>query len=542
MSRLGLAVTRLAIAFATAACVFVGWRALWFLTDDAYIEFRYVANAVAGHGFVWNPPPFRPVEGYTSFLWVLLLKVVWQLTGVDPTKSANPLSLLFGYGTLALAYAFVARMELPSPARRHRLSLAALVLLGTATNRTFLTWLSSGLETALFGFCFTWWIFEGLTPPRLRSERWVARLGAAAALTALARPDGFLAVVGSVALVAFEALRGRIPRKKLAMLAPLAIVVAHVIWRRITYDDWLPNTYYAKNVRPWPESGLKYLTSFVLEYGVWVWLLLALAFFVVVARSAHSEGRAVSDRAHVVIPSLVVIGHVAYYTLIIGGDHFEYRVYSYLVPLLFVSAAWFTAHLFRRPASMVAALAAFIVASYPIAWVHWQQTRDLRTRDETYVLVRPIADVFPAPLRPVVRSWDELQAWLIVRHVGMRHQEHAIFHESVVASLPSRAEGSRISWDGRPVLAWSTVGVVGWVLPHVAIIDQFGLNDRVIARAPPRSTSNANRLMAHDRMPPAGYVVCFRPNVRMVRKQALVVARARPLTDDEIRACESRAW
>jgi len=82
------------------ALVFVGWRLFFFLTDDAFIAFRYVSNSMLGYGFVWNPPPFRPVEGYTSFLWVVLLRLVWSFTGVEPPVAANYLSLLCGYGTL----------------------------------------------------------------------------------------------------------------------------------------------------------------------------------------------------------------------------------------------------------------------------------------------------------------------------------------------------------------------------------------------------------------------------------------------------------
>ena len=35
-----------------AIVTYVGWRQLWFLTDDAYIAFRYVSNAMAGRGLV----------------------------------------------------------------------------------------------------------------------------------------------------------------------------------------------------------------------------------------------------------------------------------------------------------------------------------------------------------------------------------------------------------------------------------------------------------------------------------------------------------
>jgi arabinofuranosyltransferase len=53
----------------------VGRKTFYFLTDDAYIIFRYVSNSVEEYGLVWNPPPFRPVEGYTSFLWAVVLRL-----------------------------------------------------------------------------------------------------------------------------------------------------------------------------------------------------------------------------------------------------------------------------------------------------------------------------------------------------------------------------------------------------------------------------------------------------------------------------------
>ena len=137
---------RLLLAAVVAAIAFVGWRELFFFTDDAFIAFRYASNAIAGHGLTWNPPPFQPVEGYTSFLWVALLALVWQATGVEPPDSSNLLSLVFGCATLLVTYRFLARMRLPEALARHRFALLALVLLGTVSNRTFLTWLSSGLE------------------------------------------------------------------------------------------------------------------------------------------------------------------------------------------------------------------------------------------------------------------------------------------------------------------------------------------------------------------------------------------------------------
>jgi tetratricopeptide (TPR) repeat protein len=151
-------------------------------------------------------------------------------------------------------------------------------------------------------------------------------------------------------------------------------------------------------------------------------------------------------------------------------------------------------------------------------------------------MVRPIALSFPAAIRGPVVLWDELQAWLIPHHVCMRHQEHKVFYQYMIEKLNTREEGARISWDERPVAADSSVGVLGWVLPNVAIIDTAGLNDWVTARTPV-SQSRKLRRMAHDRGAPLRYVDCFRPNV-LYSRPSIVLPRAEPLTDDDIRNCE----
>ena len=43
----------------------LGWMAAsaWFLTDDAFISFRYARNLLEGHGLVFNPGRFTPACG-----------------------------------------------------------------------------------------------------------------------------------------------------------------------------------------------------------------------------------------------------------------------------------------------------------------------------------------------------------------------------------------------------------------------------------------------------------------------------------------------
>jgi arabinofuranosyltransferase len=517
---------------AAAAAAF-GWSLFWFLTDDAFIAFRYTSNLLHGWGLVWNPPPFVPVEGYTSFLWVVLLALVWAVTGVAPPDSANWISLLLGFGTLIQLIRIAERMSLPESFRRHRTALLALALLGTVSNRSFLAWLSSGLETSLFNFLVTSWVYSTLAQARERGPGWITWTCTVAALLALTRPDGMLFCAATGLIVVWDLLRekSRLASRILALL-PLALPVAHLIWRRLTYGVWLPNTYYAKVVGAWPESGARYLLSFAIENGLWVWLLIALV------AVAHEARRLAAPALAPLVAMVALAAHAAYYTFMVGGDHFEYRVYSHLVPLFFVSAVWLAARGLRSPIAAYLALALLVLASWPIPWTHWQQTRLLLTREQTHGLALPIAQHFPAPLRGPVAAWDRLQEWLIAHSVCIRHQEHKIFQQFMSERLPTRQEGSRIGWDDRMVMAAGNIGVLGWVLPEVAILDTSGLTDRIVARTPVEGSRE--RRMAHDRAAPPGYLECFQPNARM--QDGALIFHRRPLSDQAIAGCEAQGW
>ena len=134
---------------------------------------------------------------------------IWAVTGTPPPEAANFASLVLGYATLFVGFRLVARMRLPERLARHRFLFLTLVLLGTITNRTFLTWLSSGLETSLFNFCFTLWIYHALAPRAGRGRSWMFWISLAATLSALTRPDGLLAVVATPVLIGLDVVERR---------------------------------------------------------------------------------------------------------------------------------------------------------------------------------------------------------------------------------------------------------------------------------------------------------------------------------------------
>jgi arabinofuranosyltransferase len=552
---LGSSLVRLLTLVALGAALLIAWRRFWFLTDDAFITFRYIDHHRRGWGYTWNPPPFAPVEGYSNFLWMVLLQGIWATTGASPPASANVVSLLLSFGSVALAFVMAWRMPLPPRWQPLRFWVAVLVLVYAISNRTFVTWTSSGLETALFGFCVALWVLGVLEVGRTRDWRWLLVASVGAATTALTRPDGLLLVLATGALGVYHAgLAGALSRSQPARrtillrtligLSPLLSIAVHLLWRRAYYGMWVPNTFYAKQVSEWPDAGVRYTESFILEYALWAPLLVALVLvgirLVRMEREGLPPGRLVSA-----LPAALIVvtfaAHVVYYTLVIGGDHFEYRVFAYLIIPIGLGLAHVVANLPVRPALGIAVFGLCTAAALPLPWIHYARTCNLNTRGETFKLTVPIADAFPpGPLRGYARAFDQLQRWMQMRHVGTRHQEHKVFFLLQQTLFPPREEGEKISWSERALFDMTTVGVPGWNLPEVAIIDFFGLNDKVVARTPVTSTPPM-RLMAHERNPPPGYIDCFLPNFVLDGPRILPrKPRPTPLTDQVIHDCETR--
>ena len=522
---------RVALCAGAAVALLVGWNVFWFQCDDAYIAFRYVSASQLGWGYTWNPPPFRPVEGYTSFLWVVLLDAVWRVFGAEPPVAANWLALLFSAASLALVVAMVLRLRLSPGLARWRTALLGLVLLGMVSNRTFLAWTSSGLETALFGFLLLLWVALALF--RSGSRGSLAWLSLSAGLLALARPDGLLFAAATAGILLVRtAAAGGVSARALAPALPLLIPVVHVLWRRARVRLLAPEYVLREAGGRLARGGRALLRG-----------VRARVRLLDLARAGAGGGRARARRQRARrAPARLGSGPrspgwwwaprsrctspttpCAWAATISSSGSTSTGCRCCLI-----SFAGIAERAGLSPRRTLAALAAMILLGWPLPWLHWSHTRHLMTRAETFKLHHRVAPHLPAAVRWYGAAWDDLEGWLIRHLVGLRHQEHKIFGELQVARFPARAIGAQISGQGHPVLAYHTVGVPGWVLPNVAILDWFGLNDVVIAHAKPTRATSEERQMAHDRGPPAGYIDCFRPNVFVRKKRGFSSAAARP--------------
>ncbi|MBI4720024.1 MAG: hypothetical protein HY770_02080, partial [Chitinivibrionia bacterium] len=68
----------------------------WMTTkDDAFITFRYARHLAGGHGLVWNIGE-APVEGYTNFLFLVIMSV-FSLFKADLVAAAKIVNLLSAF-------------------------------------------------------------------------------------------------------------------------------------------------------------------------------------------------------------------------------------------------------------------------------------------------------------------------------------------------------------------------------------------------------------------------------------------------------------
>ncbi len=154
------------------------------MLDDSFISFRYAENLVSGHGLVYNPGEI--VEGYTCFLWVILLAIGTAI-GIPAPLFSQILGSLLLIGTVLLifyAYRFIKSID-------SNTSAAAALFLGTCG--IFGPWASSGMEVGMFTFLLLFSILLYIHAGEASNgKRSFALLGILLGTLAMTRPEGIL--------------------------------------------------------------------------------------------------------------------------------------------------------------------------------------------------------------------------------------------------------------------------------------------------------------------------------------------------------------
>lgn len=315
------------------------------LYDDAFISFRYARNLARGDGLVFNVGDI--VEGYTNFLWTVVLAVTIRL-GSDPIVASKILGI--GSGVLVIGATWLIASRLTDGVGLWR-AIPPLLLASTASLPRFAL---SGMET--LGFML--WVSLGLWLESVYRRPLGSAIAALLfAIAAITRPEGALFfIVFTVAtfaeMISLGENRGTVIRALLVRVAVFcSIFLPYYIWRFSFYGYPMPNTFYAKvgglSVAALVR-GLSYLYSemIVLNLPMFLWGTAGLFAF----------------RRKGIRPIAAALLAYSGYLLIIGGD--DWAVFGpRFIMIIFPSLTIFGVLGMRRLLPKTAFVAAILPAA-----------------------------------------------------------------------------------------------------------------------------------------------------------------------------------
>jgi hypothetical protein len=440
-----------AVTLGLTLLAIVALWALWDITiDDAYITFRYSEHLALGHGPTWNVGA-NPVEGYTDFLWMVMLALPARIDPGIVADTAKAVSVVALVLTAVQLLAAVARKTGDRVAGLF--AVLALLLYAPTYVQTV-----AGLETVPFALLVLRIVVVGLDSEsgRLRPA-W--ELPLLTLLAGLMRPEG---VAFGVVTIAYVLLRQpAAQRRRLLAWTALVLVVpgtAYFAWR-LSYYGWpLPNTLYVK------LGGLSAGRHWLV--GVLPLLLGALALWL-------ARWRVLRSPDTWLVVALLVVSVVPYslsQPLMDYAHRFQFHFYPVLCLMLGLSAG----ALRRRWPSRASLVAAGAVAGAAVFGL-FAMSADLllygRDLDRAHVRIGQSLAAAQVPSRDrTLALWDAgaipfYSQWDSLDFVGLSNEEVA--HGADPASVVTRSRPTALilySTDGRrPARYQWTMRVGAWL-------------------------------------------------------------------------------
>lgn len=299
-----------------------------FITDDAFISFRYAYNLASGNGLVWNLNEF--VEGYTNFAWTLLLSIPF-LIGWDVVIFSQLSGIVFF--ALSLLYTYKLASNILGDGRK---SLLCVIILGF--NFTYVSYATGGLETSMQSLLvvLAYYLYFLITAKSKQDNIALIAMSLLLFLSVTTRPDAFIlaaVIFGSIgtSFLLREMNRKRAMRNIVILIFPfLALVSLWVMWKMSYYGDIVPNTFHAK-VRTGGSirQGLYYVGLFFLLYLYVPNLIIHIC---AIRRVYSSNGTLLSMSCFLLLWTL--------YVIYVGGDFMEFRFMAPTLPLFSIIFCW----------------------------------------------------------------------------------------------------------------------------------------------------------------------------------------------------------
>lgn len=306
------------------ALILLAWSNRFF-QDDAFISLRYADNLAHGKGLVWNNG--ERVEGYTNFLWTMILSIPLYLN-LDPVK----FSFVFGICLFVLSLYLTWRL---AGILLHSKHLALLVVLFLGTNHSFSSYATGGMETQLQTCLFlaSLFVFFDSTMKKEWPAASLCLLSVLLSLATLTRLDSALLLVVILPLTLFQIWQRKDNGAQKSLLivylaAPLVVLVgAWLVWKMRFYGSLLPNTFYVKVASMNSlKRGVIYVGLFLYSY----WMIPFPFLFLVFGKRLLLE----SNRVRLLLSIFVILWLI--YVVAIGGDFMEFRFIVPVLPLIFI--------------------------------------------------------------------------------------------------------------------------------------------------------------------------------------------------------------
>lgn len=236
--------------------------------DDAFISFRYAKNLKEGLGLVYNSGEF--VEGFTNFLWTILISVGMNFN-LDPIHISSAFGILFYFLTLVVLYKSGTTIYQIKAGKNYKSFYFPIAFAGYALHAHGQIFATGGLETSLFTFL----ILTGLVF-LLLSDRGLHLLTGffLLVLSIMTRPDGALFYLFAVLYVVLFKYRHTDYKtyftNQIALQLPfIFIFLPYWFWRYSYYGWFFPNTFYAKSgMETYLEQGIRYFLLYFNSYYV----------------------------------------------------------------------------------------------------------------------------------------------------------------------------------------------------------------------------------------------------------------------------------
>jgi len=451
---------RAAFAF---ALLWLGYAALvrrfWFVSDDAYISFRFARNWAEGIGLRYNQLGGPPEEGFSNFLFVVLGAFVESLG-----LSIELWLPLVGFASGSLLLLLFFRLALRRFGASLPIAWLATATLGAAA--PFAVWSSSGLETMLYALLI-FAVFERLILREKGADGLTA--GVLAALAALTRVEGVYWMLLLVPLAAWSRrMRGQSVVRPLGVYAVLLLVAygGWFLWKYQVYGHAFAATVHSKMGFSGDRllRGLQYVGTQYLESP---WTLIWLPGLFVALRP---ERRAVG-----VPVALMPLGFAAL-AVVISGDFMTFG--RFLVPglpftallLLWTMQDLCARGIVARFAAPALGLGCLVLAILP-GWNVW---------------------LFPQSFR---------EALHFRRRTGVVRSEYEVWRamrmNAIVWGIQGRALGELFAPEDSIVM--STIGVAGYEC-RMNILDRHGFVSPVVAmrELTPEELAQPLRSPGHD--------------------------------------------